>query len=263
MTWLFVDKHPTLIQKSKEVDFSHLLLDPVVRFQSALDPYFRHFMCFGLLTLYGHYVYKDWKIGLFAFGFLRWIFTLQCTWTVNSLAHYTGTREFNKDIKPANNWLVSILTIGEGWHNYHHTYPYDYSCAEKSALVQYNPSTVLIDLMALLGMVYDRKITKDKSNKITQSIISDMLPFIGRSDSYKVNLKDHRALRMWLFETKDKIEGYNKISQYKLIDIEGDVDEFMNDLVLSSKKPIPLITKTKNMFRLYNMDRIRLADKAG
>ena len=53
------------------------------------------------------------------------------------------------------------------------------------------------------------------------------------------------------------------ISQYKLIDIEGDVDEFMTDLVDSSKKPIPLIVKMKNMFRLYNMDRIRLADKAG
>ena len=72
MTWLFFDKHSALIEKSKEVDFPHLLSDPVVRFQNALDPYFRHFMCFGLQTLYGHYVYNDWKIGLFVLGFFRW-----------------------------------------------------------------------------------------------------------------------------------------------------------------------------------------------
>lgn len=263
MAWLFFDKHPALIEKSKEVDFSHLLSDPVVRFQYALDPYFRHFMCFGLPTLYGHYIYNDWKIGLFAFGFFRWIFTLQCTWTVNSLAHYTGTREYNKEIKPADNLLVSVLTLGEGWHNYHHAYPYDYSCADKNALIQYNPSKVLIDIMALSGMVYDRKVTKDKSSKITQSVMSDMLPLVGCHDSYKITINDHRALRIWLFETKDKIDGFNKISQDKLIDVTGNVDDFMKDLVVSSKTPIPFVTKMKNMFRLYHMDRIRLADKAG
>ena len=117
--------------------------------------------------------------------------TLHCTCTVNSLAHYTGKREYNKDIKPADNLLVAIFTIGEGWHNHHHTYPYDYSCAAKTALIKYNPSAVSIDIMAFFGMVYDRKVTKDKSNRIAQSIMSDMLPFV---------------VRMWLFEAKDKIE---------------------------------------------------------
>jgi hypothetical protein len=68
---------------------------------------------------------------------------------------------------------------------------------------------------------------------------------------------------MWLFEAKDKIEGYNKISQNKLIDVTGNVDDFMKDLVVSCKTPIPVVTKMKNMFKLYHMDRIRLADKAG
>jgi stearoyl-CoA desaturase (delta-9 desaturase) len=157
MTWLFYEKHPKLMEKSKEVDFSHLLSDPVVRFQYAIDPYFRHFMCFGAPTIYGYYVYNDWVIGLFVFGFLRWIMTLHLTWTVNSLAHYTGSRKYNKDIKPTDNWWLSVLTIGEGWHNYHHTYPYDYTSAEKHALIQYNPSAMLIDTLALSGMVYDRK----------------------------------------------------------------------------------------------------------
>jgi hypothetical protein len=198
---------------------------------------------------------------LFVFGFLRWITTLQFTWTVNSLAHYTGTREYNKDIKPADNWFVSVLTLGEGWHNYHHTYPNDYSCADKNAWIEYNPSTALIDTLALLGMVYDRKITKEKSNRITQSIMSEMLPLVGSRGSYKVTVNDHRALRMWLFEAKDTIEGYNKISQHKLIDVTGNVDDFLKDLADCNKSPLPFKTKLKNTFKLYHMDRVILADK--
>jgi hypothetical protein len=50
-------------------------------------------------------------------------------------------------------------------------------------------------------------------NKIIKSIMTDMLPNIDNSDSYKITINDHRVLRMWLLETKDKIEGYNKLSQ--------------------------------------------------
>ena len=130
-------------------------------------------------------------------------------------------------------------------------------------MIQYNPSTVLTDIMALFGMVYDRKVTRDKSNQIIQSIMSEMLPFIGRRESYRITMNDHRALRTWLFEAKDNIEGSCKITQNKLIYVTGNVDHFMSDLVVSSKTPVPVITKMKNTFKLYHMGRIRLADRAG
>lgn len=51
---------------------------------------------------------------------------------------------------------VSLLAVGEGWHNYHHTFPWDYKAAE---LGQYssNFSTAFIDLMAKIGWAYDLK----------------------------------------------------------------------------------------------------------
>lgn len=45
--------------------------------------------------------------------------------------------------------------MGEGWHNYHHTFPWDYSTSEFG--YRLNFSTFFIDVMAWLGQAYDRK----------------------------------------------------------------------------------------------------------
>lgn len=52
--------------------------------------------------------------------------------------------------------LVSVATCGDGWHNYHHTFPWDYKNAE---LLDYklNLSTLFIDAFSLIGWAYDLK----------------------------------------------------------------------------------------------------------
>lgn len=47
------------------------------------------------------------------------------------------------------------ILVGEGWHNYHHTFPWDYKTAELG--YKFNISTVVIDLCAWLGLAYDLK----------------------------------------------------------------------------------------------------------
>ena len=49
--------------------------------------------------------------------------------------------------------LVSILAIGEGHHNYHHTFPYDYGTSEWG--LSLNLTTGFINTMAKLGQAYD------------------------------------------------------------------------------------------------------------
>ena len=51
------------------------------------------------------------------------------------------------------------------------------------------------------------------------------------------------------------------MSQHKLIDVTGNVEDLMEDLVDCNKLPSPFRTKSKNTFKLYHMDRIILADK--
>jgi len=55
--------------------------------------------------------------------FLRVVVGWHTTWFVNSLAHMYGKRPFETTDDSTNNWLVALLTFGEGWHNNHHAHP--------------------------------------------------------------------------------------------------------------------------------------------
>ncbi|HEV2764761.1 MAG TPA: fatty acid desaturase [Pyrinomonadaceae bacterium] len=62
--------------------------------------------------------------GLMLWGtFLRVTVGLHATWLVNSATHTWGRRRFETDDDSTNNWLVALLTFGEGWHNNHHAHP--------------------------------------------------------------------------------------------------------------------------------------------
>lgn len=56
-----------------------------------------------------------------------------------------------------------MLAVGEGWHNYHHTFPWDYKASEFGWNV--NLSTVLIDFFASIGWAYDMKTVSQKMLK--------------------------------------------------------------------------------------------------
>lgn len=71
-------------------------------------------------------------LALFAIGglpfllwgiFLRTVVGLHATWLVNSATHVWGSRRFSTRDRSTNNWLVALLTFGEGWHNNHHAHP--------------------------------------------------------------------------------------------------------------------------------------------
>lgn len=66
-----------------------------------------------------------------------------------------GNRPYNKSINPRENYLVAMLAQGEGYHNYHHTFPYDYATSEYKYGINF--TTIFIDAMAFLGLAYDRK----------------------------------------------------------------------------------------------------------
>jgi stearoyl-CoA desaturase (delta-9 desaturase) len=53
----------------------------------------------------------------------RVVFNLHATWMVNSITHMWGTRRFATKDLSTNNFLVALLTWGEGWHNNHHAHP--------------------------------------------------------------------------------------------------------------------------------------------
>lgn len=67
---------------------------------------------------------------------------------------------YSRDIKPTDTFAIGFTAFGEGWHNYHHVYPFDYKVSE---LPRYwcNFTIAFIDFFAWLGWAYDLKTVSD------------------------------------------------------------------------------------------------------
>ncbi|XP_036877098.1 stearoyl-CoA desaturase 5 [Manis javanica] len=154
--WLFVRKHRDVIEKGRKLDVTDLLADPVVRFQRKYYKITVVLMCFVLPTLVPWYIWGEslWN-SYFLASILRYTISLNVTWLVNSAAHMYGNRPYDKHISPRQNPFVTVGAIGEGFHNYHHTFPFDYSTSEFG--LNFNPTTWFIDFMCWLGLATDRK----------------------------------------------------------------------------------------------------------
>ncbi|XP_064552639.1 acyl-CoA Delta-9 desaturase [Drosophila montana] len=157
MGWLMCKKHPDVGSKGKQIDMSDIEADPVVMFQKKYYFVVMPICCFVLPMLLPYYLMgSSLKVCFFSCSMLRYCLSLHGTWLVNSAAHFYGMKPYDVNISSVNSRLVSNITFGEGWHNYHHVFPWDYKAAE---LGTYNGNwtTAFIDLMAKIGQAYDLK----------------------------------------------------------------------------------------------------------
>ncbi len=77
------------------------------------------------------------------------------TLCINSLAHLYGRRDFETDDHSRNNWFLSLITLGEGWHNNHHYYAG--STRQGFYWWQFDITYYILKLMSLVGLVWGIK----------------------------------------------------------------------------------------------------------
>lgn len=155
--WLFITPHPDVVAKRKAVDVSDLEADPIVMWQRRL--YIPLFVLLTILLPVGIPCYF-WSESLWIsfwvnFNF-RFSINLNIAFSVNSVAHMWGQKPYDKNISPVENIAVSIAALGEGYHNYHHVFPWDYKTSELGNY-PFNLSTGFIDAFARIGWAYDLK----------------------------------------------------------------------------------------------------------
>jgi len=92
---------------------------------------FIHKNYFKLLLTYIIILYFiDIKLGLFLYS-IPALFAFHGTGLVNSVCHSFGYKNHNTQENSKNNFLVSIFSPGEGWHNNHHYYTKNPNFSEK------------------------------------------------------------------------------------------------------------------------------------
>jgi len=157
MGWLCCKKHPSVKDKGAGIEMSDLEADPIIMFQKKYYPQLAIFFAFILPTFIPMFFWGESFVAAYFFvAQFRFCMTLHFTWFVNSAAHLWGSHPYDKNINPSENKFVSIVALGEGWHNYHHTFPWDYKTAELGNY-QYNYTKAFLDVMAKIGWAYDLK----------------------------------------------------------------------------------------------------------
>ncbi|WP_019673005.1 acyl-CoA desaturase [Psychrobacter lutiphocae] len=116
----------------------------------------------GLIGAIGWLLGDVWGTLLLA-GLVRLVINHHFTFFINSLCHMYGTRPYTDTNTARDNAILAIPTWGEGYHNYHHFFQYDYRNGVK--WWQYDPTKWLIAILEKLGLASELRVVDDTTIK--------------------------------------------------------------------------------------------------
>jgi stearoyl-CoA desaturase (Delta-9 desaturase) len=155
---------------SGKADFSNapdLLRDPVVMWQHRYYVPIALSMNIGLPVVLGLMFGNVIEMLLLA-GFLRLVLAHHFTFFINSLAHVWGRQPYTDENSARDNGVLALLTYGEGYHNFHHLFQYDYRNGVR--WWQYDPTKWLIAALSWLGFAGNLK--RASNFQIQQALIA-------------------------------------------------------------------------------------------
>lgn len=115
-------------------------------------------------TILGGLISMSWfgaLLGLVWGGFVRMFITHHITWSINSVCHIFGRRDYDSEDDSRNNWLFGLLAHGEGWHNNHHAFPT--SARHGLKWWQLDLSWILIRTMELVGLAWSVRLPSERA----------------------------------------------------------------------------------------------------
>ena len=148
MGWVMLDD--PIYQRDHD-NVRDLWADPVCRLQHRW--YFPISLGFnlGLPALLGLWMGDVWGMLLYA-GLARVVLVHHFTFLINSVAHIAGKQPWSQANTSRDSWWLSLLTFGEGYHNYHHAFESDYRNGPR--WYNFDPSKWLIWVLDRLGLAH-------------------------------------------------------------------------------------------------------------
>jgi len=158
---------------SGKVDFRNakdLEANPIVRFQHKYYLPLAIGMNVGVPLLLG-VMHGDIWGSLLLGGFLRLVVSHHCTFFINSLAHFWGSRPYTTENTARDNGILALFTWGEGYHNYHHLFQWDYRNGIR--WYQWDPTKWLIAAAKFVGLA--RSLKRVPEFQIRQAMVERQL----------------------------------------------------------------------------------------
>jgi stearoyl-CoA desaturase (delta-9 desaturase) len=194
MGWAIQPYEP---ERVAEVDVSDLTSNRLVMIQNDYYMAFASVTGFIFPTVFCGLLWGDYAGGFWLGAITKMSIILQAAFCVNSLAHYVGEHTYCESTTPVDNLFVQVLTTGEGFHNFHHAFPYDFRGTHK--LWAYDPIKWFVHFLKFCGLAHDLKTFPDSliehaemettRNKLDRQLKSstaikteDKLPFMSSAD---------------------------------------------------------------------------------
>ena len=122
----------------------------------------QHYLILVLLTnialpAFFGFLHGDIIACLLLGGLLRLVMSQHVTYLINSIAHMWGKQTYSDASSARDNPLLALITYGEGYHNYHHTFQWDYRNGVK--WWHFDPTKWMIRSLSCVGLTTDLKRT--------------------------------------------------------------------------------------------------------
>lgn len=160
--WMIRDWDATREDVSNVQD---LFKDPVLVWQRKHYLALLLLMNVGVPVLLGVLHGDIWGSFLLA-GFLRLTLSQHFTYLINSAAHMWGTRDYDPLQTARDNWFISLFTFGEGYHNYHHTFAWDYRNGIR--WYHWDPTKWLIGSCSWIGLASELRMCSSYRQELTR-----------------------------------------------------------------------------------------------
>lgn len=114
-------------------------------------------------------------------GFLRLVLVHHSTFFINSLCHVIGSQTYSKEHSARDSFVMALLTYGEGYHNFHHTFPSDYRNGIK--WYHFDPTKWLIKTLTVVGLAEKLKqaperLINEAKAKVMQEMNKNKLNYV-------------------------------------------------------------------------------------
>ena len=148
--WLFC-----LDTKTRDFrNIQDLKADPILRLQDRYFPIIGIAMGIIFPTAVAA-LWGDALSGLIIAAMLRITVVHHGTFFINSLCHILGKRKYSPNLSACDSWITAFFTFGEGYHNYHHSFPIDYRNGIR--FYHYDPTKWVIRSLSFFKLTYDLK----------------------------------------------------------------------------------------------------------
>jgi stearoyl-CoA desaturase (Delta-9 desaturase) len=123
--------------------------DPLCVLQHRYYAYVACVMGIGLPVLLGFLFGDPWG-GFIVGGAVRLLFTYHATFSINSVAHLLGKQPYSDKSSARDSFVTALISMGEGYHNFHHTFPSDFRNGVRAH--QWDPTKWTLVMLAGVGL---------------------------------------------------------------------------------------------------------------